>query len=72
MRVELPPLEGAGSAAPARRKAVRAALLASEVARARAIRVVRLASRQAPAGSPEWRAWVQLLQNLQAADPWGT
>jgi hypothetical protein len=72
MSVQLPPLEGAGPAAPARRKAVRAALLASEVARARAIRVVRLASRQAPAGSQEWRAWVQLLQNLQAADPWRT
>jgi hypothetical protein len=72
MSVELPPLEGAGPAAPARRKAVRAALLASEVARARAIRVVRLASRQAPAGSPEWQAWVRLLQNLQAAYPWRT
>lgn len=72
MSVQLPPLEGAGPAAPARRKAVRAALLASELARARAIRVVRQASRQAPACSQEWRAWVQLLQNLQAADPWRT
>ena len=72
MSVQLPPLEGAGPAAPARRKAVRAALLASEQARHRAIRTVRLASRQAPAGSQEWRAWVQLLQNLQAADPWRT
>jgi hypothetical protein len=72
VRVELPPLEGAGAAAPARRRAVRAALLASEVARHKAIRTVREASRQAPAGSPEWRAWVQLLTNLQAADPWRT
>ena len=72
MRVELPPLEGAGPAAPARRKAVRAALLAFEVSRHKAIRTVRLASRQAPAGSPEWRAWVQLLHNLQTADPWRT
>lgn len=72
MRIELPPLEGAGPSAPARRKAVRSALLASEQARHRAIRVVRQASRQAPAGSQEWRAWVQLLQNLQAADPWRT
>lgn len=72
MSVQLPPLEGSSAAAPARRRAVRAALLASEVARLKAIRVVRTASRQAPAGSPEWRAWVQLLQNLQAASPWRT
>ncbi len=72
MRVELPPLDGAEPAAPARRKAVRAALLASEVARHRAIRTLRQASRQAPAGSPERRCWMQLLANLQAADPWRT
>lgn len=72
MSEKFPPLEGAGPAAPARRRAVREALLASEVARARAIRVVRLASWQAPAGSPEWRAWVQLLKNLRTADPWRT
>jgi hypothetical protein len=28
--------------------------------------------RQAPAGTQEWRAWMQLLNNLQAADPWRT
>jgi hypothetical protein len=72
MSVQLPPLEGAGPGAVGRRKAVRDALLASELARTRAIRVVRLAMRQAPAGTQEWRAWMQLLNNLQAADPWRT
>ena len=71
MKVTLPPLDGAAGGAPARRRAVRSALLASEVARHRAIRAVRLASRQAPAGSPEHQAWVQLLRNLQGASPWG-
>jgi hypothetical protein len=72
MRVQLPPLEGAGSAAPGRRRAVRDAVLASEVARHRAIRAARLAMRQAPPGSQEWRAWAQLFHNLQTADPWRT
>ena len=70
MSVELPPIAGSAGNAPARRRAVRSALLASEIARRRAIREVRRAKLQAPAGSAEWRAWEQLLANLQGFDPW--
>jgi hypothetical protein len=72
MMVDLPPLEGAGPSAVARRKAVRSALLASEAARHRAIRVVSQAKRGAPAGGPEYRAWSALLERLMAASPWPT
>lgn len=70
MNVELPPLEGGAGGAPARRRRVRCAVLASEIARRRAIREVALAKRQVSAGSAEWNAWAQLLANLQGFDPW--
>lgn len=70
MSVEFPPLEGGAGGAPARRRRVRSALLASEIARRRAIREVRLAKLQALSGSAESKAWAQLLANLQGFDPW--
>lgn len=72
MSAQLPPIESASPSAPGRRKRVRSALIAFEVARARAIRDVQLAARQAPAGTQEWKVWVKLLQNLRTADPWRT
>lgn len=66
----LPRLPKGAGPAPARRKAVRDAVLAAEFYRMRALRVIRHALRQAPAGSPEAAAWSALLERMRRDTPW--
>lgn len=70
MKSPYPEFVGDSPVAAYRQRAVRDALLASETARWKAMRVLRQAYRQARPGSHEAKVWSDLLRRLQDFSPW--